>query len=464
MTTAYERVRRLGVEGEDLVEQSRRLTGVERAEAAEVIDELLRGVLVLHGGADCRVEVPRGTRGLPDVGQKAGKMMIDVRMIRSAFLLALCLCGGNLHARVAVYEPVLADGGRTAVLRLPGDLSNVPSGRLSLEKAPPGARLSRDGAGGSILSWPVTGAAGRGDGIDDGVGLYAEVVFALSVGEGSGPAERRRLRVRLGDRATPTPFASDTAPDSRAPAKRRAVTTAAKTNAPDTAARGVVDGRPEWRSRPRAATPTLGAARRGNAPPELGRIGPQRLVAGRLWQLHVRVRDADGDEPVFFTAGLPESATFRRARNGWLVLGWTPPPEAAGEVDVTVGAADGRDPRLRTERVVRLRVVSAPVGSGASGPPSAAPVELAPALPLSAHLASNRSPRRSSASGARSPSGSPRSSTTGSARTCRSTGCRAAPGSTRTPTVPARSTGRRRGTIRASTCSASRPSTPTTSR
>ena len=308
---------------------------------------------------------------MPDAGQQANKMMIDVHMIRSTLLLGLlCLCAaGELTAAPPVHEPVLADGGRSEVLRLPESLSEVPVHRLSLERAPAGARLGRDGAGGHILRWPVTPE----------LGAESEVVLTWVVGEDAGTPERIRLRVRRGARA----------PAASPPTVPRAV------RARSRADEARVDGRAEWRPGP-VRSPGLGAARPdtaahigaaraapslelGNVAPELGRIGPQRLVVGRPWQLHVRVRDADGDEPVFFTAGLPEAATFGRGRDGWLVLGWTPTAEAIGRMDVTLGAADGRDRRLRTERVVRLDVVApgdaaVPAGEAPAMPPASAPV------------------------------------------------------------------------------------------
>lgn len=127
-------------------------------------------------------------------------------------------------------------------------------------------------------------------------------------------------------------------------------------------------------ARRNGATP---AATRGNAPPVLGGIAPQTLRVGRSWRLHVRARDPDGEAPTLLARGLPDAARLVAEGRGWYRLEWTPPAEAAGEVDLTLVAVDARDPRLRSERVLRLRVRD----DARPAPDAGAPAGASPASP-----------------------------------------------------------------------------------
>jgi len=117
------------------------------------------------------------------------------------------------------------------------------------------------------------------------------------------------------------------------------------------------DGRAEWRTPDARRTPA--AVARGNTPPALGRIGPQALVAGRPWRLHVRARDPDGGVPGLLVRDLPDDARLSAERGGWHRLDWTPPVGTTGDIDLTIVAVDALDERLRSERVIRLEVRAA---------------------------------------------------------------------------------------------------------
>ena len=159
--------------------------------------------------------------------------------------------------------------------------------------------------------------------------------------------------------------------------------------------RAEVDGRADWRApvrtstssgEPRSrseepsdstATVRLGRAvpaevpTVANAPPRIAPVAPQSLAVGRRWRLYLRARDADGEPPRVIVRGLPDGARVEERKGGWHVLEWTPAPDAAGEIDLTVVAVDVRDPRLRTEHMVRLTIVreeGAPPSEAASAP------------------------------------------------------------------------------------------------
>ena len=145
------------------------------------------------------------------------------------------------------------------------------------------------------------------------------------------------------------------------------------------------DGRADWRV-PRAADAGREAgvdAPPANRPPVLGAIDPPTLAAGRLWRLHVKVRDPDGTTPTLFVRGLPDGARLDAEGGGWYRLGWTPPAGTAGEFRLTFVAVDALDRTLRSERVVRLRVRPAETASPVPAPPvPKPPPPAAPPEPL----------------------------------------------------------------------------------
>ena len=63
--------------------------------------------------------------------------------------------------------------------------------------------------------------------------------------------------------------------------------------------------------------------------------------------------------------GLPPEARFATLGDGgWHVLDWTPPAEAEGTLEITLVAIDRREPRLTSERELRIDVRPAVPGAG----------------------------------------------------------------------------------------------------